>query len=438
MSERLAALIAERVPVASHRPWPRYEVNETAWLTVTQSLGAGGGDLLGLWGEKDSVHLALRVAGAAEPCVVSLRTKNSDFPSVGRFHAPAIRLERAIRDLHGMTSLGSPDRRPWLDHGAWGIRAPLGARAPSVRRNPAEYDFLPALGEGLHQIPVGPVHAGIIEPGHFRFSANGEIVVRLEERLGYVHKGIDGLLTDTDIERAARVVARISGDSTVAYSFAFARAVEAAMQIEPPPRAKILRGIMAELERIANHLGDIGAICNDASFTIIHAHCGIFRERVLAAADRAFGHRLMMDRIVPGGTEDAGPGAARGLQVMLDEIEKPFAEIVRLYDDTPSLQDRTCNTGIVSKELVEKWAAGGHVGRASGRNFDSRRDFPYAPYHDATFDVPVLTKGDVDARVWVRIREIEQSIILIRRWLANLPAGPTRSEERRVGKECRL
>ena len=206
-----------------------------------------------------------------------------------------------------------------------------------MRRSPAEYDFLPALGEGLHQIPVGPVHAGIIEPGHFRFSANGETVVRLEERLGYVHKGIDGLLTDTDIERAAKVVARISGDSTVAYSFAFARAVEEALQIDPPPRAKILRGIMAELERIANHLGDIGAICNDASFSIIHAHCGIFRERVLAAADRAFGHRLMMDRIVPGGTEDAGPGAARGLQVMLDEIEKPFAEIVRLYDDTPSL-----------------------------------------------------------------------------------------------------
>ena len=180
-----------------------------------------------------------------------------------------------------------------------------------MRRDPAEYEFLPALGEGLHQIPVGPVHAGIIEPGHFRFSANGEIVARLEERLGYVHKGIDGLLTDADIERAARVVARISGDSTVAYSFAFARAVEAALQIDPPPRAKVLRGVMAELERIANHLGDIGAICNDASFSLIHAHCGIFRERVLAAADRAFGHRLMMDRIVPGGVEDAGPGAAR-------------------------------------------------------------------------------------------------------------------------------
>jgi Ni,Fe-hydrogenase III large subunit len=224
------------------------------------------------------------------------------------------------------------------------------------------------------------------------------------------------------------VVGRISGDSTVAYSFAFARAVEEALEIEPPPRAKILRGVMAELERIANHLGDIGAICNDASFSLIHAHCGIFRERVLAAADRAFGHRLMMDRIVPGGTEDAGPGAARGLQVMLDEIEKPFAEIVRLYDDTPSLQDRTCNTGYVGQALVDQWAAGGHVGRASGRNFDTRRDFPYPPYHDITFEVPVFTKGDVDARVWMRIREIEQSIVLLRRWLANMPSGPVRVE----------
>jgi Ni,Fe-hydrogenase III large subunit len=428
MSERLAALIAGRTPVAGHRPWPRYEIDEADWLTIAQELGAGGGDLLGLWGEKEHVHLALRVAGAAAPCVVSLRIKSAGFPSVGRYHAPAIRLERAVHDLYGHAPLGIEDRRRWLDHGAWGQRAPLGEGATSMRRDPAAYDFLPALGHGLHQIPVGPVHAGIIEPGHFRFSVNGEIVVRLEERLGYVHKGIDGLLTDTDIERAARVVARISGDSTVAYSFAFARAVEEALQIDPPPRAKILRGVMAELERIANHLGDIGAICNDASFSIIHAHCGIFRERVLAAADRVFGHRLMMDRIVPGGTEDAAPGAARSLQVMLDEIEKPFAEIVRLYDDTPSIQDRTCNTGVVSKAQVETWAAGGHVGRASGRNFDTRRDFPYVPYDDGAFAVPVFTAGDVDARVWVRIREIEQSIGLLRRWLANLPSGPTRVE----------
>jgi Ni,Fe-hydrogenase III large subunit len=427
MSERLKALLAEQAPAAGHRPWPRYHLDHSAWITVSRELGEGAGDLLSLWGDKEDCYMALSVAGEAAPCVVSTAVKGTDFPSVGRYHAPAIRLERAARDLYGYTPIGMQDRRPWLDHGAWALRAPLGERQVSARRDPAGYEFSPVVGEGLHQIPVGPVHAGIIEPGHFRFHANGEIVARLEQRLGYVHKGVDALLTDTDIERAARVIARVSGDSTVAYSFAFARAVEEALQVDPPPRAKILRGIMAELERIANHFGDIGAICNDASFPLIHAHCGIFRERVLAAADRAFGHRLMMDRIVPGGSEDMGPGAARGLQIMLDDVEKPFAEIVRLYDDTPSLQDRTCTTGIVGKDLVDRWAAGGFVGRASGRGFDARRALPYAPYDGATLDVPVLTAGDVDARVWVRIREIEQSIALLRRWLADVPSGTTQT-----------
>jgi Ni,Fe-hydrogenase III large subunit len=430
MSDRLAGLIANRAPVAGHRPWPRHEVDHDTWTSIAQALGDGGGDLLSLWGDADLVHMALRVHGQPLPCVVSVRPKTSDFPSVGRYHPPALRLERALRDLYGYAPLGIPDRRPWLDHGAWGMRAPLGARPPAARRDPAAYDFLPELGEGLHQIPVGPVHAGIIEPGHFRFNVNGEIVARLEERLGYVHKGIDGLLTGTDMERAGRVVARVSGDSTVAYSFAFARAVEEALGIEPPRRAKVLRGVMAELERIANHLGDVGAVCNDAAFALIHAHCGIFRERVLAASDRVFDHRLMMDRIMPGGTVDAGPGAARWLLGMLDEIEQPLAEIVRLFDDTPSLQDRTCNTGIVDKALVARWAAGGHVGRASGRDFDTRRDFRYAPYDAATFEVPVLTEGDVNARVWVRIREIGQSIAMLRRWIAELPSGPTRVDLR--------
>ncbi len=425
MSERLQALLANRPQVAAHKPWPRYELDDAGWSAAGQALGEGGVDLLGLWGDKDEVHMALRAVGQP-PCVVSLRVRNESFPSIGRYHLPAIRLERAIRDLHGHAPISTPDRRPWLDHGAWGMRAPLGTRPPAARRDPAAYEFLPVHGEGLHQIPVGPVHAGIIEPGHFRFTANGETVVRLEERLGYVHKGIDGLTAGADLEPAAKVVARISGDSTVAYSFAFARAVEEALGVTPPPRAQILRGVMAELERIANHFGDIGAICNDASFALAHAYCGIFRERVLQAADRTFGHRLMMDRIVPGGTEDMAPGGARSIVQTLDEIEPQFAEIVRLYDDTPSLQDRTCTTGIVGNDLVTLWATGGHVGRASGRDFDSRRNLPYGPYPGAAFDVPVLTAGDVDARVWVRIREIEQSIKLLRTWLADVPAGSTR------------
>ena len=262
-------------------------------------------------------------------------------------------------------------------------------------------------GHGLHQIPVGPVHAGIIEPGHFRFTANGETVARLEERLGYVHKGIDGLLTDVDLAAAARVVARVSGDSTVALGFAFARAVEAALGIDVPPRAAVLRGVMAELERIANHLGDIGAVCNDAAFALIHAHCGIFRERVLAASDRAFGHRLMMDRIVAGGVaQDISADGGAAIVAALDEIVPRFEEIVAFYDDTPSLQDRTCATGYVAPELVKLWAAGGHVGRASGRNFDARRDLAYPPYRGLAFEVPLYTAGDVDARVRVRIDEV--------------------------------
>src|SRR5439155_3983281 len=210
---------------------------------------------------------------------------NASYPSVGAKHPPAIRLERTIRDLYALDATGAVDRRPWLDHAA------------------APYPFLPTEGESLHQIAVGPVHAGIIEPGHFRFTANGEHIDRLEERLGYVHKGIEGLMAGSDIGRAARLAGRVSGDSAVAYAIAFARAVEAALEIEAPRRAAWLRGLMAELERLANHFGDIGAICNDAAFALMYAQCAHLREQVLRVADRCFGHRLMMDRIVPGGVE---------------------------------------------------------------------------------------------------------------------------------------
>jgi Ni,Fe-hydrogenase III large subunit len=271
------------------------------------------------------------------------------------------------------------------------------------------------------------VHAGIIEPGHFRFSANGETVARLEERLGYVHKGIDGLLTDVDCDKAARVVARVSGDSTVALSFAFARAFEAARSVEAPPRAQVIRAVMAELERMANHFGDIGAICNDAAFSLLHSHCGIFRERVLAASDEVFGHRLMMDEILPGGVRhDIAAEGAHALLALLDELAPRFDEVVRFYDSTPSLLDRTRTTGIVSRELVTRWAAGGHVGRASGRDFDARRDLAYPPYEQTPFKIPVLDAGDVDARLWIRVHEVEASMALLRGWLAALPDGPVR------------
>jgi Ni,Fe-hydrogenase III large subunit len=356
--------------------------------------------------------------------VLSLVCEDKRFPSVGQSHPPAMRLERAIHDLWGLAPEGLLDTRPWLDHGTWNAPLDLLA-APGAPPVAAPYAFLPAEGESLHQIPVGPVHAGIIEPGHFRFTANGEAVVRLEARLGYVHKGIERLMEGASVDRAIALAGRVSGDSTVAYALAFARAIEAAHGIEVPQRAVWLRAVMAELERLANHFGDIGAICNDAAFAMMHAQCGHLREQVLRVADHCFGHRLMMDRVVPGGVErDLPTDGTKLLHSLLVQIRRRFPELVELYDNTASLQDRTVGTGILSAALAKQYGCGGYVGRASKRSVDARRAPGYPPYDALRFEVPVREEGDVDARIWIRILEVEQSVALIGQLVERLPSGP--------------
>jgi Ni,Fe-hydrogenase III large subunit len=423
----------EGARVEPHRPWPRIAVNEDGWRFVSSELAAGYWTLLALWGDTAAVHMAVLDEAAREIAVVTIACPSGRFPSVGALHPPAIRLERALRDLYGIEPAGLPDARPWLDLGFWDVQHPLGERrdAPSAR---APYAFLPTQGESLHQIPVGPVHAGIIEPGHFRFTASGETVVRLEERLGYVHKGIEALIAGAPLDKAARLAGRTSGDSTVAYALAFAHAVEAAADIEVPPRAVHLRALMAELERLANHFGDIGAVCNDASFSLMHARCGVLRERVLRAADACFGHRLMMDMVVPGGVaRDPGAGCTAQVSALLAEVRRSFPELIELYDNTASLQDRTATTGILSAELARRFGAGGYVGRASGRTFDARKLPGYPPYDRLDFEIPIFDAGDVNARVWVRIREVEQSLGLIDQILRGLPGGEIRAEIKPVG-----
>ncbi len=420
-------LMQQGRPMPHHHPWPRAVMTPEVWRAAAGLLGTPGWALLGLWGERGGVHMALRNELSGEIGVVSLDCPDRTFPSVARIHPPALHLEAAIRDLFGLRADGASDPQPWLDHGRWGLSHPLGPVQGAAQPQP--YAFLPAEGESLHEIAVGPVHAGIIEPGHFRFTANGETVVRLEERLGYVHKGIEGLMAGSDIGHAARLAGRTSGDSTVAYGIAFARAVEAALHAEVPPRAVWLRGLMAELERLANHFGDIGAICNDASFALMHTHCGVLRERVLRAADLCFGHRLMRDCIVPGGAvvdcTDEGRAALRGL---IGEVRRRFPALVELYDNTASLQDRTVGTGVLLPELARNYACGGYVGRASGRDFDARRAPGYPPYDSLRFEVPVLEAGDVNARVWIRIREVEQSLSLVEQILDGLPSGEVRTD----------
>jgi Ni,Fe-hydrogenase III large subunit len=420
----LETIVAQGRVVEAHRPWPRTAVSPALWTAAAAGLADGRATLLGLWGEAGAdyaVHMAL-IGEGGDIAVLSLACPDLEFPSVGTRHAPAIRLERALHSLYGLRPVGIPDSRPWLDLGFWDLQFPLGARSAPA---PQAYAFLPVEGENLHQIPVGPVHAGIIEPGHFRFTASGETVARLEERLGYVHKGIESLMAGATLDRGARLAARTSGDSTVAYGIAFARAVEAALAIDPPPRAHYLRALMAELERLANHFGDIGAICNDASFALMHAHCSILRELVLRAAESCFGHRLMMDRAIPGGvTTDLGEEGITSLEKLVRQIRERFPLLVELYDNTASLQDRTAATGILDPAMARRFGAAGFVGRASGRDFDARKTPGYPPYPDLDFTVPVLTAGDVNARVWIRIREVEQSLKLVEQILGRLPQGP--------------
>ncbi len=399
----------------------RTKVRERTWHGLAAGCAAGHQDLGGMWFDSGAIQMLLFNALRKIRAIVSLAARTGVYPSVGCYHAPAIRLERALRDLHGTDPRGLPDTRAWLDHGVWPSAAP---GRKSGKRPALNYEFLSAEGDGLHQIPVGPVHAGIIEPGHFRFTANGEAIVRLEERLGYAHKGIEALCMGADIDRAARLAARISGDSTVAYSFAFARAIEAALGSPVPRRAQLLRGITAELERLANHINDVGAICNDASVVVLHARCTHLREQILQVSKSCFGHRLMMDCIVPGGvSRDLAPEGRSAIEQQLKHCAKQFEAVVHVYEEAPSLQDRTVTTGIVRPALAAQFAAGGYIGRASGRKFDTRAVFPHAPYDMLKFTMAGRIEGDVDARFMVRVDEVRSSIDLIGQMLALLKAG---------------
>jgi Ni,Fe-hydrogenase III large subunit len=407
------------------RPHERYVLAPTAWAALAEALARGGDPgLLALWADPASVHAAFLAESEGTVLLASTPATAGRYAALSPARPGAARFERSIRDLWGLEAEGAADLRPWLDHGRWPAAAPLSARPTRQGGDPPQPAFLPAEGEGVHQIPVGPIHAGIIEPGHFRFHVQGETVVRLEQRLGYLHKGTIGLMLGKSPRSAARFAARLSGDSTVAHAWAFAMAAEAALGIVPPPRALALRALMAELERIHNHLNDWGFVCNDAAFAFPHARCGVLREGVLRACAAAFGHRLMMDRIVPGGVAvDIAPAGPAAIAAALEAMAGEMPALERIYDSHASLQDRVVGTGIVAAALAARFAAGGPVGRAAGRGFDARRLPGYAPYDDLDFAVPVLPQGDVDARVRIRIAELGESLRLVRALLPALPPG---------------
>ena len=350
------------------------------------------------------------------------------FPSLTKKFTAAYRFERQIRSLMGITPVGNPDDRPWIKHedwpeNAWPLRKSFDA-SMKLSRVAGEYRWIRAEGEGVYEIPVGPVHAGIIEPGHFRFQVVGEDIINLEAKLGYVHKGIEKRFESLSWRDASRLAGRVSGDSTVAHSLAYAQAAEAISGCIVPDRALWLRALFLERERIANHLGDLGAICNDVAFAILLYQFHRLKEMLLRTNMKLFGHRFMMDRIVPGGT--AVDIDAEGVTTILSEMDwlaNEFERLVVIYDENSSVEDRVRDTGILKSDKARDLGMVGFVARASGLNLDCRIHHPFPPYDRISVSIPVLVSGDVHARAWVRVEEIRDSIRIIREVLKSLPGG---------------
>ncbi|AOV17300.1 hydrogenase [Acidihalobacter aeolianus] len=391
----------------------------------------------GMWAEADEARMRLYCVldYAGDPLLLSAEAplETPEFTSQTPHFPAADRMERHARDLFGVIFTDHPDPRRWTRHRAWPehwhpLHPDQAGDSPAPGRTPADvdYPFAPVHGNGVFEIPVGPVHAGIIEPGHFRFHAAGEPVLKLEERLGYVHKGIERLAVGRDPAALARLAARVSGDSTVAHTWAACQAMEGVTGVEVPPRALALRGLLAERERVANHLGDIGAICNDVGFAFAHVQTARLRERWQRRSRECFGHRLLMDTLIPGGVARdlaaAGRDALRADHVALRREIGPLFDII---DDHPPLDDRLVGTGVLSREHARALGCTGYLGKASGCNFDLRRDAPYAPYD--TLEVPVVTdsEGDTAARVRVRMAEVLASLDLMDQLLDAMPSGET-------------
>ncbi len=420
-----SALIRAGAPQGA-LPFERFLLAPEAWARLPAALqGEPTLALLALWAEPGLVHAAFLDEAAGTVLLASTPADAGRFPALSPARPGAIRFERMIRDLWGLSADGATDLRPWLDHGRWPVLGPMSGQPAAIAgAEPPQPEFLPAEGEGIHQIPVGPIHAGVIEPGHFRFHIQGEVVVRLEQRFGYTHKGTLGLMLGKSPRAAAVFPARLSGDSTVAHGWAFAAAAEAALGVAPPPRATALRAAMCELERIHNHLNDWGFICNDAAFAFPHARCGWLREQVLRACAAAFGHRLMMDMVLPGGVaQDIAAGGAGAILGVLADVEAEIPALMRIYESHASLQDRVVGTGFLDPIHARAYAAGGFVGRASARRFDARLAPGYAPYDLLVPPLVVEPGGDVDARVRVRVAELGAAIAMVRRLLGTLPEG---------------
>jgi Ni,Fe-hydrogenase III large subunit/Ni,Fe-hydrogenase III component G len=414
----------------------RVEVPQDQWRGALAGLAAARFRLLALWTDAAphaAVHVVLAGGQNLLRLDLPLPAGTMEYADIADLFPAAARMQRAAADLTGIRANGG-DSRPWLRHAAWPETylplVPGSTPPPPAEQTVADsYPFVRVGGDGVHEIPVGPVHAGIIEPGHFRFSVVGEKVLRLEERLGYVHKGIEQRFSGLPLREGHRLAARISGDSAVAFSWAYVQALEGMAGASPPPRALWLRALALESERIANHLGDLGALGNDAGFAFGLTQFSRLKELWLRALEPAFGQRYLLDYVVPGGVaRDIGAAELELLANCAQDIAREAQLIRSIYDEHAGVRDRFTGTGIVEPELALRLGMTGLAARASGQPYDLRVDAPTEPYAALGVRAVCHENGDVAARVAVRFDELGESARLVARIASGLPAGAHKSE----------
>jgi Ni,Fe-hydrogenase III large subunit/Ni,Fe-hydrogenase III component G len=373
-----------------------------------------------------------------DPCYLILRARipaeEPRFPSLAP-NLPSVNWqEREIQDWFGLEATGHPNPRRVALHDNWPDVHPLRKDFPLRQVLPPfegeRHVYRPTLGEGVFQIPVGPVHASIIEPGHFNFAVAGEPILYLQLRMFYTHKGTEKLFEDITIPRAVFLAESISGDSAFSHGTAFCQAIENASDMVIPARALVMRTILLELERVCNHIGDIGAIATDVGFAIANAHASRLREMVVRLNEGLTGSRWLRGMVCVGGVRRGWSAAQCDLlRETVDQLEREFDSLVALVQSSDSTRDRLEHTGMLRPETARELGIVGVAGRASGVDLDVRRDHPYAAYERYSFHVPVYQAGDVLHRMLVRVDEVKESCAILRA-AANdlregvLPPGP--------------
>jgi Ni,Fe-hydrogenase III large subunit len=395
--------------------------------SVIQGVASGGrlAALLGWRLAEPRVRLIAVLARAAHgDLAVAATDVGTEYPALTPECEQAHWFEREIDEQWPIRPVGHPWLKPIR------FQPPCDSPRSGAGASPIGVtDFFHMEGDEVHEVAVGPVHAGVIEPGHFRFQCHGETVYHLEISLGYQHRGVERALVGGPTKRTMHYLETLAGDTTIGHAHAYCRTIESLTKTRLSPRAQVIRGVAAELERVANHVGDLGALAGDVGFLPTMSYCGRIRGDVLNLTALLCGNRFGRHLIRPGGLAlDLDPATVEEMLKRLKSIDRDVRNAVQLLWETPSVTARFDGTGHVALDVCRRIGLVGVAARACGCDEDVRRDFPYGIYRFVQIPVSTWDSGDVFARAYVRWLEVQRSLAFVREQLESLPDGPVREE----------